>query len=198
MDVLERSGPRPSLRAVPDSSPGAARAGRTLVGHLAVFNRWATINSALEGHFLERVAPGAFRASLARSQPKILLNHGSDPQLGDKPIAVITELREDDIGAYYEAPLLDGVPDLVVDGLAAGLYGASFRFTVERDSWERQPERSAHNPEGLPERTLTEVNLMEFGPVTWPAYGEATAGLRSASTELAALIGELDAFLGAA
>ena len=33
------------------------------------------------------------------------------------------------------------------------------------------------NPEGLPERVLREVTVMEFGPVTWGAYPDATAQL---------------------
>src|SRR5215471_15016104 len=32
----------------------------TLVGHVAVFNEWAEINSVVEGRFLERIDPGAF------------------------------------------------------------------------------------------------------------------------------------------
>lgn len=29
----------------------------------------------------------------------------------------------------------------------------------------------------LPERTIRDVRLFEFGPTTWPAYSDATAGL---------------------
>src|SRR6266576_702073 len=32
----------------------------TLIGSLAVFDEWTEINSKAEGHFLERIAPGAF------------------------------------------------------------------------------------------------------------------------------------------
>jgi len=166
------------------------------VGHFAVFDQWTEIDSAFEGRFLERIAPGAFRASLARDRIKILFNHGHDPQLGDKPIASIEVLREDGTGAYYEAPLLDGVPELVIDDLAKGEYGASFRFSVGADDWQRRPTRSTHNPEALRERTITQARVMEFGPVTFPASAGASAGLRSATaSDLRELIGELDAFL---
>ena len=33
------------------------------------------------------------------------------------------------------------------------------------------------NPDAIPERTLTEIDLSEFGPVSWPAYAGATAGV---------------------
>jgi hypothetical protein len=52
-------------------------------------------------------------------------------------------------------------------------------FNVLRDEWNEEPGRSEHNPDGIPERTIKEVRLLEFGPVTWPANPAATAGLRS-------------------
>jgi HK97 family phage prohead protease len=154
----------------------------TLAGHFAVFDRWTEIASAREGHFLERVAPGAFRKSIAenRDRIRVLLSHGADPELGSKPIARLDELREDRHGGYYAAPLLEGLPELLVSGLRAGLYGASFRFESLREDFVQSPGRSSWNPRGLPERTLREVRLYELGPTPFPAYADASAGLRSA------------------
>jgi len=53
-------------------------------------------------------------------------------------------------------------------------------FQVVQDSWDYEPAVSDYNPEGLPERTITEVRLYEAGPVTWPASPEASSGIRSA------------------
>ena len=36
----------------------------TLHGHFAVFNEWTEINSLMEGNFLERIAPGAFKKTM--------------------------------------------------------------------------------------------------------------------------------------
>lgn len=156
-----------------------------LAGHFSVFNEWTEINSFFEGNFMERIAPGAFKKTISenRSGMRVLLQHGQDPQLGDKPIGKIKELREDDVGAYYEAELFRGVPDLVMDGLRAGEYGASFRFRVMRQDINENPEPSDHNPRGLTERTIKEAQVMEFGPVTWGAYPQATAGVRSLTDE---------------
>ena len=63
--------------------------------------------------------------------------------------------------------------------LRDGLLGASFRFSVMKEDFKRNAPKSPDNPEGLPERTIQEVDLMEFGPVTFPAYASATAGVRS-------------------
>ena len=81
--------------------------------------------------------------------------------------------------------------------MAAGLYGSSFRFQVTADDWDRHAGRSGHNPEGLPERTVRSVTLYELGPVTFPAYAGATAGMSEAGDNLGELVGALDAFLHA-
>src|SRR5690606_29749133 len=99
--------------------------------------------------------------------------------LGDQVLGDIVELAEDERGARYDVALFRSVPDLIVEGLQAGVYGSSFRFRVEDEEWDDEPGKSDHNPQGLPERTITKVRLMEFGPVTYPANPEATAGLRS-------------------
>ena len=41
--------------------------------------------------------------------------------------------------------------------------------------------RSAHNPDRLEERTISEAQVMEFGPVCFPAYAGATAELEAAA-----------------
>jgi HK97 family phage prohead protease len=158
--------------------------GTTLFGHFARFNTWTEIDSFLEGHFLERIAPGATRKTLKEQRPKVLLNHGMDPMLGDRVIATPHLLREDDEGAYYEARLFDGLDPVLLAGLRAGEYGASFRFNVVRDQWDDTPDPSDHNPRGIRERTLKEVRVSEFGPVTFPAYADATAGVRSMTDEV--------------
>jgi HK97 family phage prohead protease len=156
----------------------------TLTGHLAVFNQWARIDSVKEGRFLERIAPGAFTKTIQENRDgmRVLFQHGKDPQIADKPLGPIEALEEDDTGVRYDVALLDTSYNReLVPGLRAGLYGSSFRFGVPkgRDEWNRSPERSEANPDGWPERTIRELRMMEFGPVTFPAYAGATAGVRS-------------------
>lgn len=171
------------LRAVSgdgtDASPDAMP---TLTGHFAVFNRWTEIDSFFEGNFMERFAPGAFKKTFAeqRDRMRVLFQHGRDSHIGDKPLGPIETLREDDTGAFYEVPLLDTEYNReLIPGLEAGLYGASFRFRVVREEIDAEPGVSKDNPAGLPERTIREAQVVEFGPVTFPAYDAATAGLRS-------------------
>lgn len=158
----------------------------TLRGHFAVFNDWTEIDSAYEGHFMERISPGAASQTIAenRKSMKVLYNHGHDPSIGDKVLGPIEELGEDETGVFYEVPLLDTSYNRdLLPGLKAGLYGASFRFAVTGEQFDRDAQPSDHNPDGLPERTITKMRIYEFGPVTFPAYEGATASARSLTDE---------------
>ena len=158
----------------------------TLIGRFARFNEWTEIDSLFEGRFMEQIAPGAFTKTIAENvtNMRVLFQHGRDPQVGDKVLGPIESLEEDTEGPQYEVPLLDTSYNRdLLPGLEQGLYGASFRFRVMREEIEEEPKKSKHNPDGLPERTIKEAHVMEFGPVTFPAYAGATAGVRSLTDE---------------
>lgn len=157
--------------------------GRTIFGHFSVFEKWAEINSRYEGRFLERLVPGSFRNAFSNTKGiRVLYEHGADPSIGNKPIANPEVMREDDIGAYYEAEMFDAsYANDLIPALRAGQLGASFRFRVDPDGeeWVDPRKESDHNPDRLPERTIRSVSLYEFGPCPWGAYPDATAGVRS-------------------
>lgn len=166
--------PGVELREEADAAP-------RLTGHFARFNQWNVIDSAIEGRFLERIEPGAFDKTLATRTPKILFNHGKDPEIGDKVIATPRSFPVDDIGPGVDADVLDGLPQLVMSGLRAGQYGMSYRFSIPPggDVWERRAKPSDYNPDGLPERTIREAMVFEAGPVTWPADAGTDVAVRS-------------------
>lgn len=175
MRIEERSSPAGGVGVI-----ATPTGGNVLRGHFSVSNVWTEIAGPREGNFMERVAPGAFRESMLRDAGsiRVLFNHGRDPSIGDKVLGPLRTLGEDERGAYYEADLIDTAYNReLIPGLRAGLYGASFRFQVVREAFEDAPRRSTYNPKGLPERTIKEARLFELGPVTWPAYAGATAGL---------------------
>lgn len=152
--------------------------GNRLVGYAAVFDQDTVINS-WEGHFIERISRGAFKRTLKNraAKVKVLFNHGQDPSIGDMPLGKPEVMREDGHGFYTETPLSDTdynklrIKPLLADG---ALDGMSFRFTVPQggDEWSEDEGE-------LPVRTINELRLYEFGPVVFPAYDGATAGLRS-------------------
>lgn len=176
----------PSLPAVRQDSVGDVGDGRlgTLLVDFSRFDAWYEIDSFWEGRFLERTVRGSFKRTIRNngSQVKTLFNHGFDFHIGDKILGVHEVLEERPDSPHMEVPLLDTSYNRDLEpGLRASGYGSSFMFEVLGESWNREPDKSEHNPDGLPERTITEVRLFEAGPVTWPANPEATAGLRSAS-----------------
>lgn len=149
--------------------------GLTLTGHGAVFNSWTTIDS-WEGRFRERIAPGAFTKTLQENGSRVRLqfDHGQHPLIGSLPIGAIRKLKEDRRGLFVEARLADNwliqpVREAIENGSVDGM---SFRFSVVNEAWDKQDS-------DLPERTITEVKLMELGPVVWPAYDNTDIGVRS-------------------
>lgn len=159
-----------------------------LVGHFAVFNQWATIRSALEGEFVERMAPGSFTKTIQERGLRIpvLFHHGLDPNVGWKTLGPVRAISEDEKGVYYEVPLLDtDYNRALLPGLRAGLYGSSFRMRPQQTkvTWDAG-KRSGYNPDGLPERTIRETSVVEFGPTPIPAYADTLTSVRSMTDDI--------------
>jgi phage head maturation protease len=189
-DILFRGrfdgAPALDLRAEGDTGDGS-----TMFGHFTVFDRWYEIDSWIEGHFLERTVKGSARKTIKENRDQIVTayDHGYDIYIGDSQLGHIDMLREDDEGVFYEVPLYDTdynrdriLPLLqgrTMDGRNRGsALGASFKFRKVRDEWNMSPKRSDYNPDGIPERTVREFQLFEFGPVNFPASAAATSGVR--------------------
>lgn len=173
-DLFRSLTPGPELRN--DAKP-------TMFGHFAEFETWTEINSTLEGHFLERVAPTAFAKTISENRGNIrcLFHHGRDPSVGIQVLGTIDQLEED---SYYEVGLFAGIPPLIMDGLRAGEYGTSYRFGIVQYEYVKRPKRSAHNENGIPELTILEARIREFGPTPIPAYAGTSAGVRSMTDEI--------------
>ena len=146
------------------------------------FGQWYEIRSVFEGHFMERVMPGAFTKTISDNAGRIraLFNHGFDPSVGQKVLGPIVGMREDSDSPVMEVDLLDTSYNRdLLPGLRRGLYGSSMRMRVKEDNWENNPQRSKHNPEGIPERSILQAAVDEAGPVTFPANPGSSAAMRS-------------------
>lgn len=155
--------------------------GPLLVGYPIVYNKWTEI-TGWEGNFLEKIASGAPDRHLKThsEKVKVLFNHGFDPLIGSKPLGKPRLIESKKRGLYTETPL-DATSyneDLAISIDSGAIDGMSFRFTISRDEWEDEPHKSKANPKGIPQRTVRELKLYEFGPVTFPAYEATTVGLR--------------------
>lgn len=182
MDMPDDSTDGPTM---PDKQQMMGRSLGLMEIRFSVFGTWYEIDSLWEGRFLESTRRGAFAKTIAergdQSLP-VLFNHGFDPTVGDKILGVTESLSEQADSPVAQVSLFDTSYNRdLYPGLAAGSYGSSFTFRVIKDEWNDAPDPSPANPKGLPERTITEVKLLEAGPVTWPANPAASAGLRCVS-----------------
>lgn len=161
----------------------------------SAFDVWYRIESFWEGEFMERTSPGAFKQTIREDQAAMrsLFDHGFDPQIGNKVLGPIRSLTEEKDSPLGQVPLFDTSYNRdLLPGLKACVYGSSFRMRVREEKWNDEPNPSETNPKGLPERTITNVRLFEFGPVTFPANPEATASMRSATDHYMELLHEKD------
>jgi len=146
--------------------------GQTLEGYAAVFNQWTDIRDA-QGSYRERIAPGAFKRSLGQRTPVLQFDHGTHPLIGSLPLGSFSVLREDRNGLFVKARLSDNsliepVRDAIRDKAISGM---SFRFRVTADDWGTE--------DGVDTRTIKEVELLEAGPVVFPAYEQTSVAVRS-------------------
>jgi Caudovirus prohead serine protease len=167
-----------STLAVPELIERAVDDGTaTLDMRFAVFNRWQEIDNAAEGHFLERIAPGAFAKTIRENlaNVKAVLSHGMDRSLGQTVLGKVLSIQEDADAATARVGLFGSVPALLLDGLRAGVYGASFRGDALKNRIDRRPPKSERNPLGLTEVTRLEIRLKDIGPTPFAAYSETSS-----------------------
>jgi len=144
--------------------------GPEIVGEAAVFNQW----SGDLGGFKERIAPEAFKDVLKRSDTRALFNHDSNMLLGRQSAGTL-ELTETKSALEFRVKLGNTtVANDVKEHIDRGdIQGNSFSFRVEADEWDKIDS-------DLPERTITKVgDLIDVGPVTFPAYEATTVSTRS-------------------
>lgn len=138
-----------------------------IVGHAAVFNE---MSEDLFG-FRERIAPGAFTKALG-NDVRALVNHDPNRVLGRTKSRTLT-LQEDQKGLLVDIlpPDTEEVRSLLISMRRGDVSGMSFAFATRRDNWEMI--------DGQVVRTLIDVDLIDVSVVTFPAYPQAEAALRS-------------------
>jgi HK97 family phage prohead protease len=162
-----------------DDGAGTDSDGHTLVGLAVPFNSPTRIDSWFEGTFDEQFARGAFKRSLGMRTPKLQFEHGTHPLFGSLPIGEFRSLTETKRGLEVEArifdaelfaPLREAIASEAIDGM-------SIRF--------RPLKMDVTDPDGRDDggdvelRTVTEAELVELGPVIFPAYAQTEVDLRS-------------------
>lgn len=156
---------------------------KTISGYAAVFYREEDAGTTFDlgGGLEERIMPGAFDAALAEGQDvRALYNHEPDNLLGRMSAGTLA-ITVDAVGLRYNIPLDESDPDhqRVASKISRGdLAGSSFGFRI-RDGGEKFSRQ-----DGKTVRELRSLDLIDVGPVTFPAYTSTEAGFRSAHQAL--------------
>lgn len=142
---------------------------RKVMGYAAVFNS----DSEEMWDFVERIAPGAFDGVLG-DDVRALFNHDPSMLLARTSSGTL-KLSVDEKGLRYEfeAPNTQAGNDLLEMLRRGDVSQSSFAFTVMDEKWDEVKD-------GMPVRTITKVKrLYDVSPVTYPAYPDTTAAMRS-------------------
>ncbi len=163
---------------------------REFFGHAAVFNSRTAIGEPLRWGWYEEIASGAFTKTLQEGDARFLVDHNSS-MLVARVSAGDLQLAEDGTGLATTVPELDTelsyVRDLVRNLEKKRITGMSFGFYVVRDDWNTETvETSDGQTAEVEVRVIREVRLLEVSAVTFPAYDETDAGLRSMCDEIRA------------
>lgn len=137
-------------------------------GHAAVFN---SLSENLGG-FREQIQEGAFDDVL-QDDVRALFNHDPNMVLGRSKSGTL-RISQDDKGLSYEVDIPDTSVgrDLTISMGRGDIDQSSFAFVVDEDDWQEDEE-------GRVIRTIVKVSrLYDVSPVTYPAYPDATVGLR--------------------
>lgn len=148
--------------------------GKTITGYAALYNSWSKPLVGAKGNFTERIAPGAFDASIAAGA-SLWFMHDSKQILANTKSGTLA-LESDAQGLKYTATLGDSqrdadVLDLVKRGVVSEM-SFGFHVPVGGDSWSGD------------KRTLNAVNLREISIVEQGAYNATTAQVRSQETPI--------------
>lgn len=153
-------------------------------GYAAVFNSRTAIGDPTAWGFYEQIAPGAFSRTLAQSDIRMLIDH--DPYyVVSRMSAGTLSLSEDSHGLAVSSaldPSVSYVNDLRSNLRNGNVSGMSFGFMVRDDSWET--ETRSDDGMQVEVRTIRDVDLIEVSAVTFPAYTDTAAGMRSVSSAL--------------
>lgn len=144
---------------------------RYIEGYFSVFNQPYEVFPG----WVEEIAPGAFSRTLREGKDvKVLWNHNSDIVLGSTTNRTAS-LREDEVGLYGSDEINEEDQE-AKNGYArvarGDVRGCSFGFDIKamEESWD---------DDGTYRTRITDVDLYEVSPCTFPAYAQTSISARA-------------------
>jgi HK97 family phage prohead protease len=145
---------------------------RTIFGYATKF---APVQSSDLGGWVEEIHPNAFDDCL-RSNPDVvaLFNHDTNQLPLGRTTSGTLRLKTDRVGLIYEVdpPQTNLANDLMQSMDRGDIHQSSFGFYCIDESWR-------DGPDSRPIRTVLKAELFDVSPVTFPAYPDATSGVRA-------------------
>ena len=142
-----------------------------IIGYAAVYNE---LSEDLGG-FREKIKRGFFTPAIGRDDVRALFNHDDNYVLGRTKSGTLL-LEDDKKGLKVEItpPDTTYARDLLNVMKRGDVDQMSFQFVVKNDSWDNSDMNNIT-------RTLIEIDsLWDISAVTFPAYPQTKAGVRSA------------------
>jgi len=154
-----------------------------IVGYAAVFYRADEPGTEYQlwSDAYERIMPGAFDAALdEKDVVRALTNHDSNWLLGRSDQGTL-RLSVDTVGLRYEIdpPDTQAGRDTVTLLYREDLDGSSFGFRVYGKRGRVQWVEETRDARTVEVREIHDCELIDVGPVTFPAYTATEAGVRS-------------------
>lgn len=137
--------------------------------------KWDQLSDPIWGYFQERFRKGAFTNHL-KSNPDVIgdWQHNMSEIMGRTAAGTLV-VEEDDIGLKYEIDPPSWAQNHIESIERGDVTGSSFIFRALKTEWDDT------NPD-MEIRTVIEAELIEVSPVTFPAYPQSEAGVRSAQS----------------
>lgn len=157
-----------------DLTTRAEEESKVIEGYFAVFNSETEL---WQGAY-EEIAPEAFNSSMSRDV-RALMNHNDDIVLGRTKSGTLA-LKADSHGLWGTIKVNEEDSD------AMNLYARVKRGDVNQCSFGFNilSEETEHRQDGSIKWRLTDVELWEVSPVTFPAYGDTGISARKSQVEL--------------
>jgi len=153
----------------------ASGCGRCLVGSAIVYNT----DSVNMGGWIEQIRPGAFTEVLRTSDARCLFNHDGNMILGRQSAGTLT-LHDRATSLDFTCRLPENETARRIDEAISrrDVQGCSFCFVVDREGDEWTLAQKPGEPD---RRYITKAKeLLDVGPVTYPAYPETVVAAMEA------------------
>lgn len=172
------------LRAAGDAAP-------RFHGMPIVYNQRTAIGNPASWGWYEEVAPGCCTKTLAEADVRMLVDHDSAMVVSRTSAGTLTMVDGPDAMECDSAlnTAKSYVADLVENLRDGSITGMSFGFYVVKDEWTTEMV-TVTNDGGIEAqievdvRRILEIRLVEVSAVTFPAYDQTEAGLRSMCSEV--------------